>query len=156
VARPTLQKELRKKRPFDLAEEEAGLNLLRSGEFVREPFDRLFADYGISDPQYNVLRILRGHGGRGLPCTEIAAQMVSRMPDMTRLVDRLEKAGLVRRCRTANDRRVVLICNTAEGLALLARLDAPVRELHRKTLGHLTRRELAELNRLLVKARSSS
>jgi DNA-binding MarR family transcriptional regulator len=82
--------------------------------------------------------------------------MVSRMPDMTRLVDRLETAGLVRRCRTDEDRRVVLICVTAAGLALLGELDEPVRELHRRTLGHLTRRELAELNRLLVKARTPS
>jgi len=152
----TLQQELRKKRPFDLAEEEAALNLVRTSGVVKEPFDRLFAEYGISDPQYNVLRILRGHGRRGLPCTEIAAQMVSRMPDMTRLVDRLEKSGLVRRCRTEEDRRVVLICITADGLVLLGRLDEPVRDLHRQCLGHLTRRELAELNRLLVKARSPS
>ena len=154
MARSALQHELRKKKPFDLAEEEAGLNLLRSSEFLREPFDRLFAEHGISDPQYNVLRILRGHGGKGLPCTEITAQMVSRMPDMTRLVDRLEKGGLVRRCRTDEDRRVVLICITAAGLALLGQLDEPVRKLHQRKLGHLTRGELAALNRLLVKART--
>jgi DNA-binding MarR family transcriptional regulator len=153
VARSVLQHELRRKRPFDLPEEEAGLNLLRSSEFVREPFDRLFAEHGISHPQFNVLRILRGHGGQGLPCTEITAQMVSRMPDMTRLVDRLEKAGLVRRCRTDEDRRVILIRITAAGVSLLGRLDDPVRQLHRQALGHLTRGELAELNRLLVKAR---
>jgi DNA-binding MarR family transcriptional regulator len=154
MTRSTLQQELRKKRPFDLPEEEAGLNLLRTSESVRMPFDRLFAAYGISDPQYNVLRILRGHRGKGLPCTEISAQMVSRMPDMTRLVDRLEKGGLVRRCRTAEDRRVVLICITPAGLALLARLNQPVRDLHKETLGHLSRGELAELSRLLVKART--
>src|SRR5262245_33055160 len=156
MANSGLQRDLRKKKPFDLAEEEAGLNLLRSSEFVREPFDRLFAEHGISDPLYNVLRILRGNGGKGLPCSEITAQMVSRMPDMTRLVDRLEKAGLVRRCRTDVDRRVVLICITAAGLALVGRLDDPVRQLHRQGLGHLTRGELAELNRLLVKARTPS
>ncbi len=154
MSRPTLQRELRKKKPFELAEEEAGLNLIRTTDCVRFPFDRLFADNGISDPQYNVLRILRGHGGRGLPCTEITAQMISRMPDMTRLVDRLEKGGLVRRCRTADDRRVVLICIMPAGLALLSRLDQPVHDLHKQTLGHLTRNELAELSRLLVKART--
>jgi DNA-binding MarR family transcriptional regulator len=154
VARSPLQRELRKKKPFDLPEEEAGLNLWRTAELVRLPFDRLFADHGISDPQYNVLRILRGQGGKGLPCTEIAAQMVSRMPDMTRLVDRLENAGLARRCRTEEDRRVVLICLTPAGLDLVARLDQPVRDLHEQTLGHLTRAELVELSRLLVKART--
>ena len=154
MARSTLQQELRKKQPFELAEEEAGLNLLRTSESVQMPFDRLFAQHGISNPQYNVLRILRGHGGRGLPCTEITDQMVSRMPDMTRLVDRHEKAGLVRRCRIAEDRRVVLICITPAGRELLARLDQPVRDLHKETLGHLSRGELAELSRLLVKART--
>ncbi|MGE5194516.1 MAG: MarR family winged helix-turn-helix transcriptional regulator [Deltaproteobacteria bacterium] len=73
---------------------------------------------------------------------------------MTRLVDRLESAALVRRCRTEEDRRVVLICVTPAGLELLARLDQPVRDLHVQTLGHLSRGELAELNRLLVKART--
>ena len=165
----TLQREIRKKKPFELAEEEANLNLLRTAEALAFPFDRLFAESRISGPQYNILRILRGHGGRGLPCSEIGTQMISRMPDMTRLIDRLEQAGLVRRCRTTEDRRVVLTCITDEGLALLARLDRPVRELHeqtlghlthaelrelhKQTLGHLTRAELAELNQLLVKAR---
>lgn len=154
MTRSTLQNELRKKRPFELPEEEAGLNLVRTVDVTRIPFDRLFDKYGISDPQYNVLRILRGHGGQGLPCTDIIAQMVSRMPDMTRLVDRLEKGGLVRRSRTDADRRVVLICITSAGLELLARLDQPIRDLHKQTLGHLTRAELADLNRLLVKVRT--
>jgi DNA-binding MarR family transcriptional regulator len=150
----TLQAEIRKKKPFELAEEEANLNLLRTAEALAFPFERLFAEHGISGPQYNVLRILRGHGGRGLPCSEIGAQMISRMPDMTRLIDRLERATLVRRCRTTEDRRVVLICITEEGLALLARLAGPVRDLHEHTLGHLTRAELAQFNHLLVKARN--
>jgi DNA-binding MarR family transcriptional regulator len=150
----TLQSEIRKKKPFDLAEEEANLNLQRTAEAVAFPFERLFAENRISGPQYNVLRILRGHGGRGLPCSEIGTQMISRMPDMTRLIDRLEQAGLVRRSRTTEDRRIVLICITDAGLALLARLDRPVRELNKQTLGHLTPADLAELNRLLVKARN--
>jgi DNA-binding MarR family transcriptional regulator len=154
MQKSSLQNELRKKKPFDLPEEEAGLNLIRTLDVVRFPFDRLFAEHGISDPQYNVLRSLRGHGGRGLPCTEITGQMVSRMPDMTRLVDRLEKSGLVRRCRTDADRRVVLICIMPAGLELLGRLDQPLRALHKQALGHLTRLELADLNRLLVKART--
>src|SRR5690348_1626218 len=140
-----LQSELKKKRPFEQAEEEAILNLLRTVDVVSLPFERLFAEHGISGPQYNVLRILRGHGPKGLPCTEIGEQMVSRMPDMTRLVDRLERAGLVRRSRTEEDRRVVLICLTAKGLDLIAGLDGPVRRLHKETLGHLTREELKEL-----------
>ena len=150
----TLQAEIRKRKPFDLPEQEAHLNLLRTGEVLAFPFEQLFAEHGLSGPQYNVLRILRGHGARGLPGSEIGVQMITRMPDMTRLIDRLEEAGLVRRCRSDEDRRVVRICLTDEGRSLLARLDGPVRELHEQTLGHLARGELAELNRLLMKARN--
>jgi DNA-binding MarR family transcriptional regulator len=148
-----LQQEIRKKKPFEQPEEEAGLNLLRTVDCIRLPFERLFAEYGLSDPQYNVLRILRGHGGEGLPCSEIGTQMITRMPDITRLVDRLEQAKLVERARTSADRRVVLVRLTEAGSDILNRLDEPVRELHIQTLGHLKRSELAELNRLLVKAR---
>lgn len=148
-----LQQEIRKKTPFDQPEEEAALNLLRTVDCIRLPFERLFAQHGLSDPQYNVLRILRGHGGEGLPCSEIGTQMISRMPDVTRLVDRLEQSKLVERARTTSDRRVVLVRLTEAGRDLLACLDGPVRELHGHTLGHLKRSELAELNRLLVKAR---
>src|SRR5262245_24291838 len=100
MGRPSLQHELRKKHPFDSAEQEASLNLVRTQDHVQHEFSRLFEAHGASGPQYNVLRILRGTGGDGLPCLEIAAQMVTRMPDITRLVDRLERAGLVRRGRT--------------------------------------------------------
>lgn len=153
MARVSLQDELRKKKPFDCAEEEAFLNLLRSTDFLARDFSELFSEHGISEPQYNVLRILRGHRDTGQSCQEITAQMVTHMPDITRLVDRLEGAGLAKRERTERDRRVVLVNITAAGLALLAKLDQPVRELHRKQLTHLTRDELAELNRLLVKVR---
>ncbi|HTI49663.1 MAG TPA: MarR family transcriptional regulator [Planctomycetaceae bacterium] len=150
-----LQREIRKKKPFDLPEEEAGLNLVRTVDFLQLPFERLFAEHGLSDSQYNVLRILRGHGGEGLPCTEIGSQMLTRMPDITRLVDRLEQSKLVERARTAADRRVVMVRLTKAGREVLDRLDAPVRALHKQALGHLTRAELAELTRLLVKVRQA-
>src|SRR5205085_1373504 len=111
-----LQKELGKKKPFDSPEEEASLNLVRTEDHIRLPFVRLFDEHGISSPQYNVLRILRGKGGQGIPCQEIAEQMVTRMPDITRLVDRLEAAGLVERRRTPEDRRVVLVRIMKTGL----------------------------------------
>jgi DNA-binding MarR family transcriptional regulator len=148
-----LQHELRKRRPFDLPEEEALLNLRRTLECLAAAYDQLFRGHGLTDPQYNVLRILRGVGGEGLPSSEIAAQMVSRDPDITRLVDRLEKAGLVERVRIPRDRRVILVRLTAAGRQRVNRLDRPLAELHRRQLGHLTRAELADLNRLLVKAR---
>lgn len=149
----SLQQEIRKKRPFDHPEEEAALNLLRTVDAIRAPTERLFAEHGLSDSQYNVLRILRGHGGDGVPCSEIGEQMISRMPDVTRLVDRLEQAKLVERARTASDRRVVLVRLTDAGRTLLAKLDEPVRQLQVELLGHLTRAELSELTRLLVKLR---
>lgn len=148
-----LQRELRKKKPFDCVEEEVALNLLRSNDFLGREFARLFGESRISGPQYNVLRILRGHRETGLPCQEITGQMVTHMPDITRLVDRLEAAGLARRERTESDRRVVLVRITAAGLKLLAGLDGPIREIHRRQLKHFSKSELSELNRLLAKIR---
>jgi DNA-binding MarR family transcriptional regulator len=149
----SLQSELKKKHPFDSLEQEACLNLLRTTDQLNSEFTRLFNSHGLSGPQYNVLRILRGSQDEGLPCLEIAGQMITRMPDITRLVDRLETAGFVERCRTEADRRVVLVKITPAGAELLAKLDAPVRDLHRKVLSHLSEDELRELSRLLVKAR---
>jgi DNA-binding MarR family transcriptional regulator len=156
MTRSVLQMELGKKNPFDSLEQEASLNLARTQDHISVEFARLFGEHGISPPWYNVLRILLGHGGEGVPCQEIAGQMVTRMPDITRLVDRLEEAALVERRRIPQDRRVVLVRITKAGLDLLARLDRPLLELHKHLLGHLTRDELAELNRLLVKARQGS
>lgn len=150
----SLQRELRKRKPFDVPEQEASLNIVRTADQIQLQFSRLFRSHGLSGPQYNVLRILRGHGGEGLPCQEIADQMITFDPDVTRLVDRLVKAGWVERYRTERDRRVVLVRIVEGGLKLLSALDDPVIALHRQHLGHLTREELAELNRLLVKVRS--
>ena len=153
MAKSVLQAELRKRQPFGCAEQEAALNLLRTTDFLSRDATALFEQHGISAPQFNVLRILRGHGGAGLPCQEIVAQMVTQTPDITRLVDRLEAAGLASRARTAADRRVVLVHITKPGLALLARLDKPILDLHRRQMDHLTTAEIATLNRLLVKLR---
>jgi DNA-binding MarR family transcriptional regulator len=152
--RTPLARELKKTRPFEHPAEEAYLNLLRTVSVLGAPFDQLFKQHGISEAKYNALRILRGAGGDGLPSLEIGARMVARVPDVTRLVDRLETDGLVRRARVRQDRRVVLVQITAKGLDVLARLDKPVIELNRQELQHLTRAELVELNRLLVKART--
>ena len=125
----SLQAELKKKHPFESLEQEALLNVLRTSDQLNAEFTKLFNTHGLSGPQYNVLRILRGAGGDGLPCLEIAGQMITRMPDITRLVDRLETAGFVERCRTDADRRVVLVKITPGGLDLLERLDQPVRDM---------------------------
>jgi DNA-binding MarR family transcriptional regulator len=150
----TLQAEIKKKQPFESLEQETFLNLLRTTDQLNSEFTRLFNAQGLSGPQYNVLRILRGAGSDGLPCLEIAGQMITRMPDITRLVDRLETSGFVERSRTESDRRVVLVKITDAGIELLKRLDQPVRDLHQRVLSHLSQDELRELSRLLTKARS--
>jgi DNA-binding MarR family transcriptional regulator len=106
----------------------------------------------LSSNQYNVLRILRG-APDGLPCGEIGNRMITRDPDITRLLDRLEKRSLIGRCRETKDRRMVMARITPEGLKLLARIDEPVRETHRRQLGHLGRERLRALTSLLQAAR---
>jgi DNA-binding MarR family transcriptional regulator len=106
----------------------------------------------LSSNQYNVLRILRG-APEGLPCGEIGARMITRDPDITRLLDRLEKRGLVSRCRETKDRRMVLTRISPEGLKLLGRLDEPVQKAHREQLGHLGRERLKALSELLRDSR---
>src|SRR5690606_6488465 len=108
---------------------------------------------GLAPPLYNILRILRGTGGEGLPSLELARRMITSVPDITRLVDRLEKPELVRRVRCDQDRRIIRVRITDKALELLARLDEPVIELHRRLLGHLSREELETINTLMVKAR---
>lgn len=153
-ARPSpLQRQLRKRNPFASSTQEAHLNLARSHEFLAGHFARFFKEHGLSWTQYNILRILRGQGGDGVPCQQVGEQMVTLVPDVTRLVDRLVESGLAQRRRTSQDRRVVLVALTAKGRKLLERLEQPVLELHDHTLGHLTPEELTELSRLLVKAR---
>lgn len=150
---PTLQAQLRKKRPFDLPQEEAYLNLARTAAILQAPFADLLDTHNLSESCYNVLRILRGHHPAGLPSQSIGPQMVARVPDVTRLVDRLVRGALAERARTEQDRRVVLVRITRRGLDLLARLDGPVSLLHKSQLSHMSPRELSVLNRLLVKAR---
>jgi MarR family transcriptional regulator, 2-MHQ and catechol-resistance regulon repressor len=149
-----LQRELKKKRPFESAEQEAVLNVMRTADRFDIQFSRLFRDRGITGSQYNVLRILRGEG-RPMPCLEVADRMLSAMPGITGLVDRLETLGLVSRDRSTEDRRVVFVAITAEGRDILAKLDEPVAALQEKLVGHLSKAELKELSRLLEKARQS-
>jgi len=147
-----LQKELKKSKPFESAEQEAHLNLIRTAQFLQEPFDQLMKPHNLSGTQYNVLRILRG-AGEPLPCGQIGDRMVTRDPDITRLLDRLEKRGLIARERTSTDRRVVLAAITPAGLKLLAELDDPVINLHVSQLSHLGKDRLQNLIDLLEMAR---
>ena len=149
-----LQRELKKRQPFEAPEIEAILNILRTSDQFDNRFGRLFREFGLTCSQYNVLRILRGEG-KPLPCSEIAERMVQVVPAITGLIDRLEKQDLVRRQRCTEDRRVVYIKLTAKAVKLLKKIDRPDIELHKQLIGHLTRKELKELNRLLEKARES-
>ncbi len=130
-----LQHELKKKGPWESPEQEGYINILRTHSLLFVRFDRLFREHGISSPQYNILRILRGNKADGLPSLEIASQMISCVPDITRLVDRLEKAGYVERQRSTDDRRVVRVKITKQGRGLLQRLDSQVRDAEQASLG---------------------
>ena len=133
-------------------EEAAFLDLLRTTDMLSRGLLKILKREDVSATQYNVLRILRG-APEGLACGEIAKRMITRDPDVTRLLDRLEKRGLVWRSREARDRRTVITRVTAGGLKLLERLDEPVQEAHRKQLGHLGKERLRVLTRLLREAR---
>lgn len=134
-------------------EEAAFLDLLRTADMLtRGAFGVLKAE-DLSLTQYNVLRILRG-ARQGLPCGEIAGRMITRDPDVTRLLDRMEKRGLISRVRESRDRRKVLARITTQGLKLVNRLDEPVQKVHRKHLGHLSKDQLRALGELLAAARA--
>jgi DNA-binding MarR family transcriptional regulator len=134
------------------AEEIAYLDLLRTTDMLSRNLAYLIKSEELSPNQYNVLRILRG-APEGLPCGEIGNRMITRDPDITRLLDRLEKRSLISRCRETKDRRVVFARITPEALELLERLDGPMQDAHRKQLGHLGRERLQSLAELLEACR---
>lgn len=144
-----LQKELKQTKPFKSLEEEVILNLARTAEYLVSRGAEVFKQADLTGTQYNALRILRGAGAEGLSCGEIGERMVTTVPDVTRLLDRLEARGLISRERPANNRRVVITRITGQGLRLLVGLDEPVVESHRKLAGHLGKKQLAILNELL-------
>src|ERR1017187_4159374 len=141
-----------KQRRADCPEELAFLELSRTTDMLSRRLSQLLKTEELSSTQYNVLRILRG-APDGLPCGEIGNRMITRDPDITRLLDRLEKRALIARCRETKDRRMVMASITPAGLELLARMDQPVQEAHRTQLGHLGRTRLRTLTDLLRVAR---
>jgi DNA-binding MarR family transcriptional regulator len=147
-----LQREVKKKHPFTQLEQEASLNLARTADQLQIRFARLFREHGLTPSQYNILRILRGEGAP-LKILEIADRMVTVVPGITGLIDRLEQAGLVERRRCPEDRRVIYVALRDRAVELLARLDQPVLQLHKRLMGHLSEAELRELIRLLEKTR---
>jgi DNA-binding MarR family transcriptional regulator len=148
-----LQADIKQSRPFSRIEEEAYLNLLRTADALLQRESAMLKQHGLSQTQYNALRILRGAGEEGLPCGEIAERMITHDPDITRLMDRLESKGWVERSRNGRDRRVVIAKITPGGLELLQPLDEPISELLGGMLGHLNEAQLRQLIDLLEQAR---
>jgi DNA-binding MarR family transcriptional regulator len=144
-----------KVRPVGSPEETAFLDLLRTADVLTRSAIGVLKAEDLSSTQYNVLRILRG-APQGLPCGEIAGRLITRDPDVTRLLDRMEKRGLISRARDSRDRRLVLTRLSAEGLKLVNRLDEPVQQMHRKLLGHLGKERLRALGELLAAAREKA
>ena len=132
---------------------EAFLNIQRTAELHIGQLTQLLRPHGLSHAQYNVLRILRGAGAPGLPCGEIANRMISRDPDITRLIDRMEQRGWVARNRSAEDRRVVTVTALPAALDILGALDEPVGALHRSQFAALDSERIAALVSLLEELR---
>ena len=145
--------ELKQSRPFPSLEAETAVNLVRTADAILRGLAAALKPHGISPEQYNVLRILRGAGRTGLPCGEIAARMITRDPDMTRLLDRLEARGLIARARDTEDRRVINTRIAPAGLRLLAGLDRPVEAENKRLVGHLQPARLRHLVALLEAVR---
>jgi DNA-binding MarR family transcriptional regulator len=151
-----LRTEIKQTKPFGTLEQEAQLNLERTTAVLGHAFGEGLKEYGITPTQYNVLRILRGAGDCGLCRNEVRDRLISQVPDVTRLLDRLEESGLIERERSTTDRRLVSTRITTAGLELLKTLDEPVLDLHHRLLGHLSDEQLRTLNELLVLARTSA
>jgi DNA-binding MarR family transcriptional regulator len=151
----TIDREIRQTKPFRSLQEQVVINLMRTTRAVEESWIQyLKRSEGISQSQYNILRILRGARPNAAKISEIAERMITRDPDVTRLVDRLIKQGLVRRERDSDDRRVVLVEITGAGLALLARLDLPAARYTDGAMAGLTAQQLRTLDTLLNEVRA--
>ena len=140
--------------PSTSLHQEAFVSLARTEAVLHDGLDRVLGPHGLSLTQYNVLRILRGAGEKGLCRNEIGQRLITRMPDVTRVLDRMEAAGLVSRVRSIEDRRLVNTTLTRKGRALVDDLDAEVDCVHRDQLGHLTNADLRGLVDLLGRART--
>src|SRR5471032_636604 len=136
-------------RRFDSLEQEVYLNLWRTYDRLRAFEDDLFGQHDLTPQQYNAMRLLRAAHPDKIHTLDLAGRLVSRAPDITRLLDKLEQRGLIERDRPADNRRVVRIGITAVGLALLDALHEPLQACHARQLGHLSQKQLKELSALL-------
>lgn len=150
---PSLKAEIEQSIPFSSAREEALLNLLRTADQFSHAMQRAIRPWGVTATQYNVLRILRGAGPDGLTCSEIGSRMLTADPDITRLLRRLKALRLIRQHRDRHDRRIVLTNISETGLGLLDEMEPAVKRAPDALLEHLSAEEIAELTRLLERAR---
>ncbi|MFN2637160.1 MAG: MarR family winged helix-turn-helix transcriptional regulator [Gemmatimonadaceae bacterium] len=150
---PDLRRELQQRKPFTSVQQEAQLSVIRTGSLLTDAFERILRPYGITAAQFNVLRILRGAEPEGLCRNELRCRLLTRMPDVTRLLDRMEEAGLVGRIREGEDRRKVRTKITAKARKLVDKLDTVVAEEHQRRFGHLGKDRLKDLIETLTEVR---
>jgi len=151
---PALQEELKQTKPFRTLRQEAQLNLVRTANILSDAFEQMLKPHGITGTQYNVLRILRGAEPDGLCRNEVSQRLLNRMPDATRLLDRMEEAGLVTRERSTTDRRLVTTRITKKGRQVVDSLDDAADDQHERSLGHMNEQQLRTLIKLLTLARN--
>jgi len=151
-----LQAELKQRIPFRSREQEAYLSLLRTTDALQSSIEAKLQEFGLTGTQYNALRILRGAGSDGLPCSEIGERMITRDPDVTRLLNRLEKRGFVTRTRAKSDSRVIYGKISNAGLKLLREMDEPLEKFGREMLKHVAQDKLQHLIDLLELVRSGA
>lgn len=151
-----MRDEIKQSKPFQSLEQEALLSIERTAAVLGHSLAEALKPFGVTATQYNVLRILRGAGKPGLCRNEVRERMVAQVPDVTRLLDRLTDMGLVDRERDTGDRRLVTTRINAAGLRLLKRMDAPLTDIHKQQLGHLSQQTLRTLIELLGMARETS
>jgi len=148
-----LLSEIKQSKAFDSLQEELWLSLARTAAVASHTVELRLREYGISETQYNVLRILRGAGEDGLMQHEVGARLVTLVPDIPRILTRMERLGLVHRVREKLDRRVMRVTLSAEGRGLVDGLDGPVRQLHKELFAGMDEREMRSLRDLLALAR---
>jgi DNA-binding MarR family transcriptional regulator len=150
----SLRAEIKQTKPFESREQEAQLSIERTAAVLGHALAEAFKPYGITATQYNVLRILRGAGKAGLCRNDVRDRLISQVPDVTRLLDRMEESGLIARERSSEDRRLVTTYITSAGTALLHKLDSPIGKVHKEHLGHMSDKQLKTLIDLLAMARA--
>ena len=151
----TLRDELKMNKPFKSAEEEAILSIARTAAVLEHGGAEALKPFDLTITQYNVLRILRGAGENGLCRNEVGERLVTRVPDVTRLLDRMEAAGLIVRQRGSADRRFVATQVTEKGLKLLEKIDRELPAMHNRLLGHVSQKRLRELINILEDVRNA-